>query len=147
MLIHELSEDDCRGVLERGRLARLACSRHDQPYIIPVYVRYDDGYLYSFSTVGQKIDWMRENPKVCVEVDDVTDHTHWTTAVVFGHYEEITDSDDDGAARRRARQLLEQRRAFWLPAVAKLPSVEHPVAVVYRIRIDRVTGRRAARHD
>ena len=35
----------------------------------------DNDYLYSFSTVGQKIEWMRANPNVCVETDEVTNST------------------------------------------------------------------------
>lgn len=145
MLIHELREDECRALLRRAHLARLACSRHDQAYIVPISVHYDEQYLYAFSTHGQKIDWMRANPKVCVEVEEVADNSHWTTVLVFGRYQELTDSPDDRQARDRARQLFEQRPGFWLPAAAKLSSAEHPIAVVYRICIDRLTGRRAAR--
>ena len=146
VLIHEVSQEECRDVLQRVHLARLACARRDQPYLVPISVYFDGEYLYSFSIVGQKIDWMRSNPKVCVEVDDIEDESHWTTVLVFGRYEELTDAPADRDGRNRASELLEQRREFWLPAAAKLPSTEHTTPVVYRIRIDRLTGRRAARH-
>lgn len=148
MLIHELTRDECRAVLDRSHLARLACSRHDQPYIVPIYIEFDGGEdIYSFSTVGQKVDWMRANPRVCVEVDDVTDTAHWISVVAIGRYEELTDAPGDRDARHRARQLLERRHEFWLPAAAKLPASasEHPTTVLYRIRIDRLSGRRTAR--
>ena len=45
--------------------------------------------LYAFSTIGQKIEWMRENPKVCLEVEEIDDQSHWTTVLVIGRYEEI----------------------------------------------------------
>ena len=38
---------------------------------MPIYFAYHDGYLYSFSTVGRKIEWMRGNPLVCLETDEV----------------------------------------------------------------------------
>ena len=45
---------------------------HDgQPYIVPMTFAYDADCLYSFSTFGQAICWMRANPKVCVEVDEL----------------------------------------------------------------------------
>jgi len=67
----------------RTNLGRLACARHDQPYIVPIHFDFDaDGdSIYSFSTLGQKIDWMRANPKVCLEVDDIADKSNWTTVV------------------------------------------------------------------
>jgi uncharacterized protein len=136
MLSHGLTEDECRDILKRTNLARLACSRHDQPYIVPIHFDFDGGSFYSFSTLGQKIDWMRANPKVCVEVDDGNR---------LGRYQELTDASADRALRNRARELFEKRREWWLPAAGKLASGEHPISVVYRIRIDRRSGRRAAR--
>jgi nitroimidazol reductase NimA-like FMN-containing flavoprotein (pyridoxamine 5'-phosphate oxidase superfamily) len=143
MRIHELSDEECEAVLKRNHLGRLACSRNDQPYVVPVHFDYDGGSLYSFSTLGQKIDWMRSNPKVCVEVDEITDKSNWTTVIVFGRYQELTDGSADRAARNRARQLFEKRTKWWLPAAGKVAFSENPVPVVFRIRIERLSGRRA----
>lgn len=148
MLIHELTAAECREVLSRTGLGRLACSLDDQPYIVPIFFYFDPDnmFLYSFSTVGQKIDWMRRNPKVCVEVDEIADQFHWTTVLVFGGYEEIRDSKQEGDVRQRAHDLFQQRPEWWLPGAGKLTTgEEHSTPVVYRIRIDRVSGRRAAR--
>src|SRR5688500_16233879 len=94
MLIHDMTVAECHEVLGRTRLGRLACALDDQPYIVPIFFYFDitDPYLYSFSTVGQKIEWMRGNPKVCVEVDEISDQFHWTTVVLFGLYEELRSS-------------------------------------------------------
>jgi nitroimidazol reductase NimA-like FMN-containing flavoprotein (pyridoxamine 5'-phosphate oxidase superfamily) len=143
MLIHELTESECRDVLTRTHLGRLACSRHDQPYIVPIHFDFDGDSIYSFSTLGQKIDWMRANPKVCVEVDDITDKSNWTTVVVIGRYEELSDKPGDQGPRNRARDLFEKRQEWWFPAAGKLPAAEPGAPVVYRIRIDRLTGRRS----
>lgn len=148
MVIHELTPAECGAALERAHMGRLACARADQPYIVPIslYADLTEKCLYSFSTLGQKIDWMRGNPKVCVEVDEIVDPFHWTSVVVFGRYEEVLDSPPESHARRRAHDLLQAHREWWLPAAGKLASgVEHHVPVVYRIHIDRMTGRRAAR--
>jgi len=147
MLIHELTATECRDVLSRATVARLACARGEQPYIVPVSFAYDrDGdALFGFSTVGKKVDWMRENPKVCVEVDDVADRFHWTTVVIVGRYEEIDDSDEARSSRRRAYELFSDRAEWWLPGAAKLSDQDRPNGVVYQIHIDSLTGRRAAR--
>ena len=132
----------------RVSVGRLACARHDQPYIVPVSFSFDptDACLYSFSMVGQKIRWMRENPRVCIEVDEIDDHMHWTTVIVIGRYEEIRESLDAGAAQARALALFQQRSDWWLPAVGKVATrAEHDTRVVYRIYADTVTGRRTAK--
>jgi len=41
-------------------------------------------------------------------------------------------------------QLFQIRPEWWLPAAAKVPTPEHDM-VLYRIEIDRLTGRRVAR--
>lgn len=147
MLIHELTPDECAEVLSRHHLARLGCARHDQPYIVPIHFSFDveRHCLYSFSTVGQKIEWMRDNPKVCLEVEEISDKNHWTTVVVLGRYEELQQSQGGSEAMRRAERLFQERQEWWLPGTGKVPSREHHGAVVYRIRIDRLSGRRAAR--
>ena len=148
MVIHELSQDGCLDILARATYGRLACWRADQPYVVPFFFYLDrlSQSLFSFSTVGQKIDWMRSNPKVCVEVDEIFDQSHWTTVVVFGRYHEITSSRQDEPERRRASELFQHREMWWLPGLGKrTPNDEHVTAVVYRIVIDNVTGRRAAK--
>lgn len=146
MLIHELTPDECRTVLGRAVYGRLACSRADQPYVIPFVFHLDpDGTCaYSFSTPGQKIQWMRENPKVCIEVDEMVDAFNWTSVVAFGHYEEIREANHDDDLRGHAAALFEQRKNWWFPALGKVASAEERYSlVVYRIVIDRLSGRRA----
>lgn len=147
MLIHELTHAQCVEVLQRNALGRLACAQQDQPYILPVHFSYDPDRhcLYGFSAVGQKIHWMRGNPKVCVEVEEIESKDHWTTVLVFGRYEEIGDDPEDSSARQRIWGLFQQRGEWWLPAAARLRTAERPNLVVYRIVIDRTTGRRAVR--
>jgi nitroimidazol reductase NimA-like FMN-containing flavoprotein (pyridoxamine 5'-phosphate oxidase superfamily) len=147
MRIFELNSIECGEVLARQGMGRLGCSRDDQPYVVPIHFAYDPERrcLYAFSTVGQKIDWMRTNPKVCVEVEDVTDKNHWTTVLAFGRYQEIGQSPEEAEVRQRALDSFQQRAEWWLPAAARLPTREHHAIVVYRVQVDRMTGRRASR--
>lgn len=74
MVIREMSRDECFRILAGAGLARLACSQENQPYVVPVSLAYDEasGCLYGFTTPGQKLAWMRVNPLICVEVDEIT---------------------------------------------------------------------------
>jgi uncharacterized protein len=147
MLIRELNAEQCREVLARTELGRLACSRLDQPYVVPIHFSFDAARncVYAFSTLGQKVQWMRENPKVCLEIEEIEHKGSWTTVVAFGRYEEIHHAPEESEARRRAEQMFKARGEWWLPGAARLPGREHHDVVVYRIQLDRLTGRRAAR--
>lgn len=128
------------------KFGRLGCARDNQPYVMPVYFAYSAKYLYGVATVGQRIEWMRANPLVCVEVDEISGPQQWKTVIVFGRYEEMPDTPEWQRERVRAHGLLQQRAMWWQPAyVASTHSgVEHSLEpVFYRVRVDRFTGRRA----
>jgi nitroimidazol reductase NimA-like FMN-containing flavoprotein (pyridoxamine 5'-phosphate oxidase superfamily) len=150
MIIYDLPAEACRELLGRTHLVRLACAQGNQPYIVPAFLYFEPGEdcLYGFAFHGQKIDWMRANPNVCVEVDEIVDQHHWTTVLVFGRYEEVGDSPEDYDARLRAAGLFQQQQSWWLPGAARVEGVtDQQKRVLYRIRINRMSGRRAGRTD
>ena len=46
---------------------------------------------------------MRANPRVCVEVDEITTYDQWVSVVAFGRYEELPEAPGTGSARLPAR--------------------------------------------
>ena len=143
MLIESMNDRECRELLARKNVARLACSRDNQPYVVPINVDYYDRALYVFSMLGQKIEWMRANPLVCVEVDEVTVRRSWETVILFGAYEELTDIPEYVDARRIAQSLFQRHPAWWEPASVPLAGHQPQAPILFRIVIRRMTGRRA----
>ena len=146
MTIHELTEAECLDVLSRATVGRLACAHDDQPYVVPISLYFDGtAGVYSVSRVGQKVRWMRDNPKVCVEADEITDRFHWTSVIVMGTYEELTGAGGEANKLRQVMELLQQRSQFWLPATADIEDqAGHSEVVIFRIRITALSGRRTA---
>ena len=52
MLVREMSQKECEGLLTRLGFGRLACARSNQPYVVPIYFASDSGLLYGFATMG-----------------------------------------------------------------------------------------------
>jgi uncharacterized protein len=146
VVIYDMTLEECRRVLEEESFGRLACARRDQPYIVPIYFAYQGEHLYGFSPVGQKIEWMRANPSVCVEIDAVTSPDRWFSIIVMGRYEELPDTAESEKKVLDAYELIRKRALWWQPgyvsALHRDPS-ETPTPVFYRIRINEITGRRA----
>ena len=144
MFIHNMTEAECRYALKQASVGRLACSRDNQPYVVPIYFAYSEHHLYAISTIGQKIEWLRANPLVCVEVDNIASHDEWMSVVVFGRYEELPDLPEFKYAREQALALLQGRSAWWWePACLCEDHRDTPhscTPVAYRIRIHRVSG-------
>jgi nitroimidazol reductase NimA-like FMN-containing flavoprotein (pyridoxamine 5'-phosphate oxidase superfamily) len=111
MVIREMSREECLRVLAGMELARLACAHENQPYVVPVYLAYAEGseFLYGFTTPGQKVEWMRANPLVCVEVDKVEAFDQWVSVIVMGRYEELpeTPRSERGRAPERSQRFVE----------------------------------------
>jgi nitroimidazol reductase NimA-like FMN-containing flavoprotein (pyridoxamine 5'-phosphate oxidase superfamily) len=143
MLIHEMTEGECRTALSEMDFGRLACARDDQPYVVPVNFACDGTHLYGLTTFGQKIEWMRSNPLVCLEADERTYHDRWVSVVVFGRYEELPDTPDHQRARAHALKILQNRTMWWEPASIPTERREQRPPIFYRISIGKVTGRRA----
>jgi len=146
MLIQEISPDDSLKFLTRLHVGRRACVQDLQPYIVPFNFACDGNHLYSFSTVGQGINWMRANSLVCVQADEVKSPEEWVSLVILGRYEELPDSAEWKELRDLAFRLLQERAMWWEPGYAKtvIQGVERPLVPVYfRIEIVEISGRRA----
>ena len=147
MFIHEMSRAECNEALSRAKFGRLACAHDNQPYVLPLNIAFDgDSHLYCFTTRGQKVEWMRSNPLVCFEIDEVTNHNHWSSVIAFGSYEELPDKPEYEVARRRAHEFLQKRAMWWEPAYISQEHRDQPhslTPIFFRIRIEDVTGHRA----
>ena len=108
VFVQEMPVEECRKALAGAGFGRLACARENQPYVVPVSFAVDGDCVYLFSMPGQKIEWMRNNPRVCLEIDSVKSLNDWTSIVVFGRYEELPDTPDCERERLHARELLRE---------------------------------------
>jgi nitroimidazol reductase NimA-like FMN-containing flavoprotein (pyridoxamine 5'-phosphate oxidase superfamily) len=146
MHIEELTLHDSLHFLVAHQFGRIACVRHSQPYITPFNYAYHDHFIYSFSTVGQKIEWLRANPLACIEVDEIESPREWTSVVVSGRYEELPNTADGRMLREQAFKLLQKHTLWWEPGFVRttLHGTARPLEpVYYRISIEEISGHRA----
>jgi nitroimidazol reductase NimA-like FMN-containing flavoprotein (pyridoxamine 5'-phosphate oxidase superfamily) len=144
MRIIPMSPQECSELLERVSVGRLACSLDDQPYIVPVAFSYEPDYIYMFSTFGKKIEWMRQNPKVCFQADEIGNRSNWVSVVVSGNYLELTESFL-AAQREHAREQLAQYSQWWQIPLAQRREQTADVSVepvFFRIDITSMSGLR-----
>ena len=147
MLINKMKSEECHEFLARQGVGRLACARDSQPYIVPIYFVCEPNHLYGFTTPGRKVEWMRVNPLVCVQADEVLSQDKWTSVVVLGRYEELSETREYSEERNKAQSLLVKRTSWWVTAyVASVVRghAEPPLPVFYRIHITDITGLRAS---
>jgi nitroimidazol reductase NimA-like FMN-containing flavoprotein (pyridoxamine 5'-phosphate oxidase superfamily) len=128
-------------LLQRESYGHLGCSRDGRPYVVPMQYAYDGKELYFFTTEGMKTQFIEANPKVCLQVEEITDSTHWRSVMVIGQAEQLTKADE----LQRAMKLITERNPSLTPAISstQLDTWGRAVDIaVYRIRPDLMDGRK-----
>jgi nitroimidazol reductase NimA-like FMN-containing flavoprotein (pyridoxamine 5'-phosphate oxidase superfamily) len=137
----ELSRGEIEEFLLGQRIARLGCHAGGVTYVVPLIYAYDDGAVVAVTTEGRKTAMLRENPRVCVEVDDydADGKGSWRSVIAYGTYEELS-----GGAIEPALALMRTRFA----RNAGRDPESRPLAtnvVVLRILLDEISGRSVER--
>ena len=136
-MITMLNEIEVRKVLQSARVTRLGCIVNGEPYVVPISCHLEDDCLYSHSLPGLKIWALRENPRACVQADEIESDLRWRSAIAFGKFEEITKSNEREAILMR----LLQKFPMLTPVESAIAvDASAPQAIIFRIRIERLTG-------
>lgn len=132
----ELTPERCREILATSRVAHLGVIDGDRPYVSPLsYVLLDDRFCFR-SGAGRRMDAMRANPVVCIEVS-VADDDGWESVIAWGEAREVTD---DGEAQNVISALLSKYRDV-LGSPLSPGSVFPEPAIVVSVPLDLVSGR------
>jgi len=147
VMLGSLTDSQMEDLLKQQVTGRIACYADGETYIVPVNYVYRAPYIYSHTRKGKKIEMMRRNPKVCFGVDNIQNVFRWKSVLAWGEFEEISDIQE----KERVMQALIHRIMPFANNPSDHPS--HGIAerdsdigasveiVVYKIRIDRMTGR------
>jgi len=145
MQIVSMSQQECSELLERVSIGRLACALDNQPYVVPVGFSYErPQHIYVFSTLGKKIEWMRQNPKVCLQADEVGNRANWDSVVVTGTYVELREPQY-AAQRQQAIERLGEFSQWWKTPLAQRRENVSDLeieTVFFRIDISEMSGLR-----
>ncbi len=89
-MINELDEKTARKLLSEQKFGHLGCvTETGEPYVVPVNYLYYDGEIYIHSLPGKKLDALRENAKICLQVEKIEDCCQWQSVIVTGEFEEV----------------------------------------------------------
>jgi hypothetical protein len=135
MNIGRLKDTDALAILREGALGRLGCIAAGWPYVVPVNYFFDGEVLYIHSLPGKKIDALRANPRVCLQVDEIEDSYNWRSVIAYGTFEEVSSEE----TRENILTKLYSRLPHMTPVESKL--VEGlKETIVFRIKVDEITG-------
>ena len=136
-MMRTLSNEEARQLFDKARVVRLGCIVNGEPYVVPINCHLEGDHLYSHSLSGMKITGLRENPRACVQVDEIESDLRWRSAIAFGKYEEITKPTE----RADVLSTLLHKFPMLTPVESAIALDGSPQEViVFRINIERLTG-------
>ena len=134
----ELSEEECTALISSARYGRLGLSRDNQPYVVPMSYVYHEGKIYLHSRgMGKKVEYARENPRVCFQVDAL-EKGRWSSVNAFGRAEL---SDDIEAKQRMFDVFTKKGLGGHGGKSFQRQDLERMELTVWEIAIDELTGR------
>jgi nitroimidazol reductase NimA-like FMN-containing flavoprotein (pyridoxamine 5'-phosphate oxidase superfamily) len=139
--IEDIAPAEMHALLQRGSFGHLGCARDGRPYVLPMNYAYDGKELYFFTTEGMKTQFIAANPHVCLQVEEITDSTHWRSVMVIGRAEQLTTPEET----QRAMQLISERNPSLTPAISatQLDTWGRAVGIaLYRIKPEIIDGRK-----
>ena len=138
--VEDMRPADMHALLERESFGHLGCARDGRPYVVPMNYAYDGKELYFFTTEGMKTQFIQSNPQVCLQVEEITDSTHWRSVMVIGKAKQLTGKED----MQRAMKLITDRNPSLTPAISatQLDTWGRAVDIaLYRITPELIDGR------
>jgi len=138
--VEDMATAEMHTLLQRESFGHLGCARDGRPYVVPMHYAYDGKDLYFFTTQGMKTRFIQANPQVCLQVEEITDSTHWRSVMVVGRANELTVTDE----MQRAMRLITERNPALTPAISatQVDALGRAVDVaLYRITPEVIDGR------
>ena len=139
--VEDMAPAEMHALLQRASFGHLGCARDRRPYVVPMNYAYDGKELYFFTTEGMKTQFIEANPKVCLQVEEITDSTHWRSVMVIGQAEQVTTAEET----QRAMKLITERNPSLTPAISATQVDTWGRAVdiaLYRINPELIDGRK-----
>lgn len=139
--IHLLSAEENIQLLERNLFGHMACAVKNEAYLVPITYAFSDGYIYGHSKLGKKIEMMRKNPRVCIQVEEVKSFFNWKSVIIWGKYEELKGDKSTIGMRILMKKILEKEPAEHISSLEMDLTAMLEAAIVFRIKVEEATGR------
>jgi nitroimidazol reductase NimA-like FMN-containing flavoprotein (pyridoxamine 5'-phosphate oxidase superfamily) len=140
-------KSEIESIISRATVARIGLCRHGIPYVVPVNFGYQDGRLYFHSaTQGKKIEIIRQNNRVCFEMDIDQELVKsenpckygmkYRSVIGFGRASLI----DDFAGKRKALNII---TGHYLDGFGEFDREQIENTAVIKIEIESMSGKKS----
>ncbi|WP_421803187.1 pyridoxamine 5'-phosphate oxidase family protein [Flagellimonas sp.] len=136
-------------VFRNNYLGHLAYLWQGKPYVIPITYYFDptDNTIISYTSEGHKIDAMRKNNSISVQVEEIQSMFNWESAMAHGTFEELEGS----VAKQKLhvftegiKNIIKRKEHKEVEFINEFSSklYSRGIPIVYRIKILEIMGKR-----
>ena len=140
-VFRDLSRQESERLLRTHAIGRLAFAFHDRVDIEPISYVYEDGWIYSRTSPGGKLEVLAHHPWVAFEVDDVQGLFEWTSVVAKRAVYMVDELSASGGTESWEYAVALLRRLTPGALTDADPVPER--SVIFRIHVDELHGRMA----
>ncbi len=123
------------------------CEDVTKPNIVPVTYVLKNSCIYIYSYLGEKIEAMRRQPKVCFQVEELVNNNSWQSAVIHGTYRELQGEEREQAFTQLMDKFWEaynKRHSIFFPFRDPEKALGQDDVIVFAIDIESEVGRKQA---
>jgi nitroimidazol reductase NimA-like FMN-containing flavoprotein (pyridoxamine 5'-phosphate oxidase superfamily) len=139
--IDKLQVIEITDILKNGCFGHLGCQNNKEVYVVPITYAFLENTIYSHSKKGKKIEMMRANPNICIQVEKVTDVFHWKSIIAWGRFEELEGEKANQAMRVLVKQLSEIQKIKNTSSLEIDFEAMFESSIIFQIKIEKFTGR------
>lgn len=134
----ELTWDRCQDLLTESQVAHIAVISEGEPYVSPISYVLVGNAVCLRTGPGKRVDALRQNPRVCVEVSAYDEAAgDWESVIIWGTAEFV---DDDREAQEIIFAFMEKYREVLGSPLNPAGMMPEP-DVVIRIPIEETSSR------
>jgi nitroimidazol reductase NimA-like FMN-containing flavoprotein (pyridoxamine 5'-phosphate oxidase superfamily) len=108
-MLGELSSEEIEVVLNSNVIGRIGCVSNHKVYVVPITYVYENGYVIGHTTEGMKVEFLRQNPECCFEVEEIKNISNWQSVIGWGTFEELQGIAADQAMEKLVEKLIPLR--------------------------------------
>ncbi|WP_339895484.1 pyridoxamine 5'-phosphate oxidase family protein [uncultured Algibacter sp.] len=147
-MILKLGKSKCKTLLSNNYIGHLAYIYKNRPFVIPITYYYDDSTnaLLGYSGNGHKIDALRLNNGVSVEVAEIDSVNTWKSLVVQGTFREFEGCSAKINLHKFSegvKEIIKKKEGKSLKYLSEFSSkiFKEGPPIVFKIDIEELTGR------
>jgi nitroimidazol reductase NimA-like FMN-containing flavoprotein (pyridoxamine 5'-phosphate oxidase superfamily) len=133
----DLSQEEAARVLTDGRVGHVACRSRGELYVTPMSYVMIDGVFYFRTGEGRRIEALRQDPEVCVEVTILREGNAWDSVVFWGTARFVDDVEQRSEIVQAILHKYHEESAF----ASSTPSHIAQMPPIVAIEPERITGR------